>query len=172
MKVAVPWPSWQCIRCGQRERQISAGTDSLSPAQEQNLTSHQVGDQLIHEVSFQGPRWQRQHLRTEFSVCAGSSGNAERQRGWEVKSGSGILLSTPGAAWECSPASRAVCPLKIWEELSQCLEIRARRHPQKTGFGLKNYASVWSLGMPGLGSVKLTERPFMKLSGDISKREK
>lgn len=55
MKVAGLWPSWRCIHCGQRGRQISAGTDSASPAQGQSLASHQVGDQLIHEVSSQGP---------------------------------------------------------------------------------------------------------------------
>lgn len=93
VKVAVPWPSWQCMRCGQRERQISAGIDNLSPAQGQNLTSHQVGGQLIHEVSFRGPPpppRHRQYLHTEFSICARSGGSAERRSSREIKAGSGF----------------------------------------------------------------------------------
>lgn len=82
VKVAVPWPSWPCVHRGQSERQIPAGTESLSPAQGQPLASHQLGDQLVHALSFRGPPSQKQPLRPEFTVlCRKWRQRRERRAG-------------------------------------------------------------------------------------------
>lgn len=78
VKVAIPWPSWQCPLWAERKTDFSWDRQFVS-CPGRALASHQVGDQLIHEVSFRGPHWQGQHLRTYFSVCAGSRGNVERE---------------------------------------------------------------------------------------------
>lgn len=64
------------------------------------------GTNLVHEVSFRDPHWQRQALCTVFHLCR--KPQRRREMSLEVKSDSMILLrlELPG---KCSPASWAPC---------------------------------------------------------------
>lgn len=86
--------------------------------------------------------------------------------------GSTILSSTCGTAWGCSPASWVPC------SPGNLGRVNPVSGDQSVKTSLKG--SVWAQKLcfcmepraPGLGSAKLTERPFMSLSGHISEKEK
>ena len=128
------------------------------------------GTNLVHEVSFRDPHWQRQPLCTQFSICAGSHSDEER---WAWK-WSQIQWFYWG--WSCLGNAHQLhghhASLETWEKLSQCLEIGAWRHPQKAGSGHKKVRFCVELQDSRAQLNQLTERPFMGLSGDIWEKEK
>lgn len=165
MKVATPWPSWRCPLRAEPGQTVCL-LPRESPRQPPGGGPINSWSQLSRP-----PLARAASTHIVFRLCRKQRQCGERRAG-KSSQVQWFYWAHEGRPETAHQLHRHHAPLGTWEELSQCLEIGARRHLQKAVFGLENYTSVWSLGTPGLSSAKLTERPFMKLSGDISKREK
>lgn len=127
VKVAVPWPSGPRVHRGQSERQNPAGTDSLSPAQGQPLASHQVGDPLVHEVSFRGLPQQKAACTPRVFRVVQEAAATQRERPAGMSSQVQRLYGAPKGLPGTAPhIHRPRAPsLGTGEKLRQCLEIGA-----------------------------------------------
>lgn len=117
-------------------------------------------------------------LASEGRNCAHGFPFIQEAAAMPNKTNQPIWLRLPSivSAPRCCPGNAhsltGSCPTGGLGRVQQRLEVCAWRHPHKAVFGHKNYTSVLSFRTPGLGSAKLTERPFIRLSGDISKKKK